>query len=416
MGSKTDLQFVNTYQPLLKSFISKIDHINKENLPEPFLPVYGKLYDQTPFKIAFVGWETRDNSSLADFCSEFDSSPIDCLYRFREDLFPENDDGFKFNYYGNNFGKTFWDFILKFLAQFHNISDWKSLKNGEVPHIAEILQSFIWANTNAIERYSVTAKKLGANEKEWQVVSLASKAFDSSHILIEALSPKVIIILHWEADESWLTDHNGYIEGPIEITETLLYYHLIDSSTHVYWTKHPVRMSIEKIDFDETINQILKHIISKKIFESIPVEKRYEMVSESKKQLSEIAFELEMNLLYFPNEDQFGRADSGVVFLKDNWKHAMGFGFDKSNEQDFFWGVRSFDFNQKDVREKIIEKLGCELNDQPTKNWPSWYWHQQYRNWDNSIYEELKNGNFKINIKDILTHILNQLHINDIEL
>ena len=121
METITDINFKNTYLPLVEKFIQQIEGIPKENLPEPFIPVYGNLYDQSLFKIAFVGWETRDNQTLQNFYDNFKSDPIDCLFRFKEDLLMDDARNFKFNYYGNNFGRGFWDFILRFLARFYCI-------------------------------------------------------------------------------------------------------------------------------------------------------------------------------------------------------------------------------------------------------------------------------------------------------
>lgn len=416
METKTDINFKRTYLPLAEKFIQQIEGISKENQPEPFIPVYGDLYDQSLFKIAFVGWETRDNQTLQNFYDNFKSDPIDCLYRFKEDLLMDDDGNFKFKYYGNNFGRGFWDFILRFLARFYCIHNWKELKNWKDSGMAEILQSFIWGNVDSIERFEVTAKKLGADETMWQKVKLASTIFDSAHTLISALRPNVMIVLHWEGSEEWLTEKFNIIEGPLKMTETLWYYFIKDSLTHVFWTKHPIRMSVEKIDFEITIDQIVKAIVSKNVFKSTPIGDELKMIEESKKQIMKIGTELKLDVEFFPNSESFGRADSGVYLHKPSWHCGVGFGFDKSIAKEFFFGIYRKSEIDEVLRNNISKKIGYEVLDKPTKDWPSWYWYKRYRNWDLTTYNEIMNGDFKINLRNIVQEIFLKLKENEIEL
>ncbi len=416
METKTDINFKNTYLPLAEKFIQQIEGIPKENLPEPFIPVYGNLYDQSLFKIAFVGWETRDNRTLQNFYNNFKSDPIDCLFRFKEDLLMDDAGNFKFNYYGNNFGRGFWDFILRFLARFYCIHNWKELKNWRDPNIAEILQSFIWGNVDSIERFEVTAKKLGADDKVWQKIKMASSIFDSAYSLITALRPSVMIVLHWEGRKEWLTENFKQLEGPLKLTDTLWYYFIKDSSTHIFWTKHPIRMSIEKIDFDITIDQIIKTILSKQVFKSSPIGNEIKMIEESKKQFANIGVELNLDVEYFPNADSFGQADSGVYFHRPSWHCGVGFGFDKSIAKEFFYGIYSKSEIDGKLRNDITNKIGFEVQDKPTDDWPSWFWVKRYRNWDRLTYDEISNGVFKINLKNTIQEIIAKLKENKIEL
>ena len=116
MENTLDVIFLNTYKPLLDKFMSNITSVKKEFLPVPFLPYYGVGFEKSPYKIAFVGWETRDSDNLIDFVNAYNSQSDEVYYWFREHLerpFYFLDSEYK---YLNNSGRDFWGFVLQFFV------------------------------------------------------------------------------------------------------------------------------------------------------------------------------------------------------------------------------------------------------------------------------------------------------------
>ena len=238
--------FTRIYSPLANDFVDLIKDVNYNNIPEPFLPVIGSNYENSKLKFVFVGMETRSYGNISDFVNH-------CKTNLEEALFREEEEFNDLDYTGwmSNFGNNFWAFVLKFLANYYNIDNWKKLKNQEYP---EILRSFIWGNVNAIERFEITAQKKGVLYNDWIKVKQASKCFDKGQHILNATLPDFMIILNWTENEEWLTNgvNSGFIKE--EIQDHLLYYKLPDFKTHILWTAHPTWLSKNK-DFDNFVKE-----------------------------------------------------------------------------------------------------------------------------------------------------------------
>jgi len=251
--------YIDTYKPLVIEFLNKIKGTGHENMPQPFLPLYGQLYDSTPVRIAFVGMETRGWGNMGEFVKRVDDDTEEAILREFEEF-----DELDFRFWGNNFGRTFWDFNFKFLAAFHGVDDWKVVKRGGRD---DILKSFAWGNTNAIERHHVTAAKNGVDVESWAVVKRASKIFDKSSLIINVMQPHLIVILNWETPEEWLT---GEFDNVVKekIDDHLSYYYVGKTQTHILWTAHPTWLAKNR-DFDEYIKYMVRFIKQKITNESI---------------------------------------------------------------------------------------------------------------------------------------------------
>lgn len=419
LETKTDKRFIDVYKPLMNKFVSEVNILNNiDNLPEPFIPVYGDYYDASPYKFAFVGWETRNNSSLKCFIESFNDVDNECLYSFKEDLFPNSQGDFKFNYYGNNFGRTFWDFILKFLARFYGYVDWKTLKEYSNHQVAKILQSFIWGNVDSIERFEATTigDEKRKDKSAYNKVKQASLVFDNCSLLIQALEPKVIIVTHWSDDESWLTNDINSFSGPEKLTDYIWYYHLTKSDTHIFWTKHPIELSTNSISFENSINIILKSINSKNIYNDFPGVSLLKALEDCKTQFKELSHELGLNIKFYPSEQEFGEGESSAYFHKEHWKTGIGFGFEKSIGKDFFYGVCKKDNNLINNSTEMINIFGVEQNELPTNDWPSWFWVKEHRNWNIETYNQISEGIFIENIKNKIKAMMDKIDKYKIEM
>lgn len=264
---KLDEKYRNIYRPLIAKFMNDIETVNPTDLPVPFLPFYGENYEQTPYKIAFVGWETRDSVSLDKYISRYKegSEKEEVYYWFNEDLYyPFYFIDYK---YMNNTGRDFWGFIFQFLAKFYGISDWKELKTKK--HLIP-LQSFAWGNVDSIERWEV-AKRPNANIEDYRIVKHTSKIFDEFNLLVKTLEPKIVLLLRWNASEKWLLKDVKEYER-VKLNEYLWYYNLRETNTHIYWSPHPGYLARMRVNFNDFILQILTHIHINKIIEDFPGE------------------------------------------------------------------------------------------------------------------------------------------------
>lgn len=396
--------FLEVYQPVLTKFLEEIKGIKMNNLPEPFIPVAGDNYFQSSIKIAFVGWETRNNADLLGFYNSAttDKDPIESLTRYKEIIDEEN--GYCFLKYGNNFGNAFWDFNLNFLSRFYEV-DLKALRNIEIP---EILKSFLYGNINSIEGFGVTAEENGGDFESWKKLKKASLVFDDADLMIKAFNPDLIIVLRWQEDDSWLTKNK--IRGVDYLYETLIdeqldYYFLPATNTHIYWTRHPLGMSRNKIDQDIIIMKVLDSFCRKEKLKIIPCKQRIEDIDVLNSQAKTLA--LEMGLL--PETLNSGGKYAGIYFRKPNWNRCcIGFEFDEKWGSDFFKGIKK---NKEDItidEESIKRKFNVKENSTPW--WPYWQWcEEKYRNWDQKVFDAIRTGKLIQYIKHELELMLSKM-------
>lgn len=254
MGINIRSLFIDTYKSLVIEFANKIRTVQYENIPEPFFPVHGQLYENAKTRIAFVGMETQGWGNTTEFVNNVDSNPEEAIFRAFEEF-----DRLEFRYWGNNFGNSFWDFNFKFLANFHEIDDWKKVKEGQEE---DILRSFAWCNANAIERYEVTAQKRGVDYKNWLAVKEASIVFDSAKYLLEVLKPNIMVIEYWDLSETWLSKGltGNFLKQ--ELDDHFWYYFLTSTQTHVLWTAHPTWLNKNR-NFDDYIKYLVSFVKKK---------------------------------------------------------------------------------------------------------------------------------------------------------
>ena len=249
-----EARFSTAYLPLLTKFIADVKDLDLEKMPEPHLPVYGRKYEDASPKILFMGWETRGAKGLKEFAETVRTNPRRSLFGWEDDF-----DELAFVYWRANFSRDFWSFNLRFLAKLHAIADWKDLYKDPFKY-EDILSSFAWANAESIERYHVTAQSNNVKLEDWQKVKEASKIFDDAKLIFSTLEPNVVILMHWAADEQALLK-GLEIESVSKIHPDYLWHYKIKSpDLHLYWTKHPVRLHYEGIDYDSLIEEIVLHL------------------------------------------------------------------------------------------------------------------------------------------------------------
>lgn len=199
MNTTTRQRFIDRYKHRAIKFAEEISHLTTEGIPEPHLPITGRLYERCPIRIAFIGQDTRYWGNLGNFIRMAKSDPEETLFR--------NEAEFRclaFTKWTNNFGSSFWDTVMQFIAAFHRISDWKYLKNRNDD---DYLQSFVWAEVNSIELWNSTPAKEGADFQSWKSIKSASEvAFDSFDLFAEVFRPDIAIVMNWSAPEHYWGD------------------------------------------------------------------------------------------------------------------------------------------------------------------------------------------------------------------
>ena len=402
MKKTLDINFINTYKPLLEQFMNKIRGVNPNSLPVPFLPYYGTKYEKFQYKIAFLGWETRNSDKLSEYIEKFNNHSNDVFFWFREDLDEPFDFITKEYGYMNNFGNDFWGFILKFLSKFHGIREWKDVKNGLYP---DILKSFVWGNMESIERYEVTAKTKGADYQDWMKVKQASLIFDNINYVLNLFNPKILIVLHWLDEDDWLTQGSDF-KHEIIFEDILEYYFLERTQTHVYWTRHPGSLSRKKIDFNQIIINILRSIRGKDIYTDFPGVEILNSIENFYHGIEEVGQSLDLSVEILP----FWSQKAGIYFCNKNWKYCrIGFEFEDNWGNTFFGGICRADINVPIPSEKAISDR-LEMKEVQTSYWPYWFWlDEQYKNWNNKLADEIQNDIFIEAIKKQVKKMQNAL-------
>lgn len=256
------------YVPIIDNFKKMIKGINTNGITGPHLPGVGICYESAKYKFLFCGWETYGWDSLTDFVNDDTYNLV-----FSTDKYL-NDDSFL--EWRQNDHATFWAFVLKFISTFYHV-DYKELIERKYP---ELLHSFMWANSNSIERYEVSSTE--ASKDNWEKVKYASKTFDDLNHIINSCQPKVVFILYKSVDENYYKDSKTLSESyGIDINnksnylqirnERYSYCYRRDSQTHIFILPHPTWMGLYSgIGIEKYIDNIVTDLKTYKVWDKMP--------------------------------------------------------------------------------------------------------------------------------------------------
>ena len=262
---------VAEYQTYISKLINDIQRVDPTGIPEPHIPVFGEAYEKCKYKMVFCGMETSGWGELKNFIQNNPDELVTASdYTINE---------LEYLKWRKNNHTTFWGFILKFLSAFYKV-DFQDIVNPQ--KYPDLLKSFIWANTNSIERYEVTACKEGADKSSWLKVKEASKILDNLNHIINVAKPHVVFILYKDADENFFLkegictkaygvntdDRKNYLR--IDDKELgYSYYYRRDSDTHIFHMPHPRYFGL-KYGFEKYISSILEKIQLYHIWPELP--------------------------------------------------------------------------------------------------------------------------------------------------
>lgn len=247
------------YEKLISEFTKKIGSLNYKGMPEPHIPIIGSNYSKCKYKIAFYGIDTKYWHNMEEFMDVAKENPKKASVLHLEDL-----ENMEFLDWTNNFHTSFWDFILEFISAFYH-ADIHKIRNAEYP---ELLRSFIWGNTNSIERYDNQASDNEVPQNIYEKIKKASQIFDDSEHLIQIAKPNVMIVLNWHEDENWFinkkSDYHYY-----KINDHLFYYYKRSTQTHISQTHHP-RSLVKRFGFSEIINELMEQFVHCNVWDKLP--------------------------------------------------------------------------------------------------------------------------------------------------
>lgn len=287
------------YVPLIEKFKKGIKDIYVNGITGPFLPGVGNCYQNAKYKIAFCGMETYGWLSLETFLKEDNYS----LIRVSDDSLNSN----KYLGWRSNDHTTFWGFILKFLATFYKV-DFNDLVNNKYPNL---LHSFLWGNSNAMERYEISSS--GSEYKNWELAKKASKDFDDLNHIINSCAPKVVMILYSNVDDNYflneetisriyginVSDRKKILKIQDETMKEMkyAYYYVRESDTHIFQMPHPRWMGqFSGIGFDKYINIIINDFKKYHIWNHLP-DSAEDWESNSKNFIDKQSTEFKYNLI-----------------------------------------------------------------------------------------------------------------------
>lgn len=250
MNPSIKREYEKHYTSKVAAFLHEVGEIDAACIPDPHLPLWGKHYETATPRIAFIGQDTRYWGEMADF-RNIAKRDLQAAIFGHEDVFRD----LPFTGWTNNFGTTFWDTVMQFLAIFHGVPDWQQLKRRERD---DILQTFVWAQTNAVELWESTPSIEGADFEAWQQFKTASERhLDSFSSLLRIFRPQFAIVMNW-------TVRDDYWNLPLQ-WETLGHHvrYALDSThaTHIFHTAHPNGMRYDRREIFEMISNKWKALV-----------------------------------------------------------------------------------------------------------------------------------------------------------
>ena len=237
------------YAPLVEQFVKEISELDVTGIPAPHIPIMGEHYAVSKYKIAFIGMETYGWEDIYTFLNTAKNNSGEAVF-LTEDMI----NNLKHLGWADNYHATFWGFVFKFLAQFYKVSFEDLVTKKAYP---ELLSSFVWGNTNSIERYKVSAESKGVDYATWELVKKASTCFDSINNIIKSVHPKLFFILNSSVEKDYIQNDDAVrvmgipVENkknvmrlPIDNDRKIIYYYIREDDVHIISMPHPTWMGL----------------------------------------------------------------------------------------------------------------------------------------------------------------------------
>ena len=264
------------YAPLVEQFVKEINELNVTGIPAPHIPIMGKNYVSAKYKMAFIGMETYGWEDINLFLKTARESCGDAVFLMESTI-----NNFEHLGWAKNYHATFWGFVFKFIAQFYKVGFDDLVNQKAYP---ELLRSFVWGNTNSIERYHVTAASNAVDQKTWEIVKKASICFDSINNIVKSANPRLFFVLNSSVDRDYIESDDSIrqLGVPVENKKSVMkhvvddkrkivYYYLRDDNVHIISMPHPTWMGLYSgFGLDSYVDIAIDLIREYNIWDSIP--------------------------------------------------------------------------------------------------------------------------------------------------
>jgi hypothetical protein len=251
-GGKMYQKYKKCYMKLIDSFVETLDCFNTTGMPAIHIPIIGSRYEHWPVKIAFFGIETYGWLSFQGFMEQYagDGTTTGSTEK-AFDYLTKSTSPANYPEWTNNLHTSFWDYVFQFLTAFYKLPESDFTKND---NYMDLLESFIWGNTNSMERYETTAKNSGALCDDWAHIKNASEIFDTPRYILDICKPDILLIMNWGKNESWLVGDKRVNHFELDSH----HWHYKIKKTHVYWLPHPrYTSSLNGAGFEKSIKLII---------------------------------------------------------------------------------------------------------------------------------------------------------------
>ena len=242
-------RLMEQYAPLVEQFVKEIGELDVKGIPAPHIPIMGEDYVSAKYRMAFIGMETygwEDMNVFLDAAKKYSGDAVFLMESTINDL--------EHLGWANNYHASFWGFVFKFIAKFYKVSFDDLVQKKAYP---ELLRSFVWGNTNSIERYHVTAESNAVNHETWEKVKKASICFDSINNIVKSVNPKLFFVLNSSVDKDYIQSDDAVrklgipVENKKDVmrltvdeARKIVYYYLRDDDVHIISMPHPTWMGL----------------------------------------------------------------------------------------------------------------------------------------------------------------------------
>lgn len=177
------------YKPLVEQYAkllrAEFPPKSYQGIPHLFLPAWGRKYERSFVKTAFIGLETYGWGDTSDFLQQVERGEWNEIFDVSE--FQK----LKYVEWTNGHRYTFWGFVMFFLAALYGVKNWELLKQKK--HV-KLLDDFVWGNATSIERYGNCDTEQVAYEA-WEVAKTASRVIDDFQHVRDIFNPKIVILM-----------------------------------------------------------------------------------------------------------------------------------------------------------------------------------------------------------------------------
>ena len=171
--------------------------------------------------------------------------------------------------------------MFKFIAKFYKVSFSDLVEEIAYP---ELLTSFVWGNTNSIERYDISAECNGVDYKTWEVVKKASTCFDSINNIVKSVNPRLFFVLNSSVDNDYIQNDDAVrafgipVENKknvmrltVDEERKIVYYYLRDDNVHIISMPHPTWMGLYSgFGIDSYVDIVIDLIREYNIWDALP--------------------------------------------------------------------------------------------------------------------------------------------------